>query len=88
MTTSPKVPFWQSLIKSQLGSFLATVFDFSSLYILTEFVGIYYVASAGIASGIGAVVGFLVQRYWAFKRTEKNWKWQAVKYGLVSPSLR
>ncbi len=84
MTTSPKVPFWQSLIKSQLGSFLATVFDFSSLYILTEFVGIYYVASAGIASGIGAVVGFLVQRYWAFKRTEKNWKWQAVKYGLVS----
>lgn len=82
--TQPKVPFFQSLIKSQLGSFLATIFDFSSLYLLTEFVGIYYVVSAGIASGIGAVVGFIVQRNWAFKRTDKQWQYQAVKYGLVS----
>ncbi len=84
MTTLPKVPFWQSLVKSQLGSFIATVFDFTSLYILTEFVGIYYVISAGIASAIGAIVGFLLQRNWAFKQTEKNWQWQAIKYGLVS----
>ncbi len=82
--TKAKVPFFQSLIKSQLGSFLATFCDFCSLYLLTEFVGIYYVISAGIASGVGAVVGFIVQRNWAFQRTDKNWKYQAVKYGLVS----
>ena len=79
-----KVPFFQSLIKSQLGSFLATAFDFSSLFLLTELCGIYYVISAGIASGIGAIVGFLVQRNWAFKRTDKKWQGQAIKYGLVS----
>lgn len=82
--TEPKVPFFQSLIKSQLGSFLATLFDFSSLYFLTEIVGIYYVISAGIASGIGAIVGFIVQRNWAFKSTDKQWQYQAIKYGLVS----
>jgi len=79
-----KVPFFQSLIKSQLGSFLATIFDFTSLYLLTEWVGIYYVISSGIASGIGAVVGFIVQRNWAFRRTDKAWGFQAIKYGLVS----
>jgi len=82
--TEAKVPFFQSLIKSQLGSVLATLFDFTSLYLLTEWVGIYYVISSGIASGIGAVVGFLVQRNWAFKRTDKAWGYQAVKYGIVS----
>jgi len=79
-----KVPFFKSLVKSQLGSFLATLFDFSSLYLLTELVGFYYVISAGIASGIGAVVGFIVQRNWAFKRTDKQWQFQAIKYALVS----
>jgi len=82
--TQAKVPFFQSLIKSQLGSFLATLFDFSTLYLLTEWVGIYYVISAGLASGVGAIVGFIVQRNWAFRRTSKQWQYQALKYGLVS----
>ena len=79
-----KVPFFQSFIKSQLGSSLATLFDFSSLYILTEWAGIYYVISAAIASSIGAVVGFLVLRHWAFRRTDKTWFYQAIKYGIAS----
>lgn len=82
--TEARVPFFQSLIKSQIGSFTATLFDFSTLYALTEWAGIYYVISAGIASGVGAIVGFIVQRNWAFKRTDKQWQYQALKYGLVS----
>jgi len=82
--SQPKVPFFRSLVKSQLGSFLATIFDFCSLYALTEWVGVYYVISAGIASGIGAIVGFIVQRNWAFKRTDKDWRYQALKYALTS----
>ncbi len=79
-----KVPFLQSFIKSQLGSSLATLFDFSSLYILTEWAGIYYVVSAAMASSVGAVVGFLVLRHWAFRRTDKTWFYQAIKYGVAS----
>ena len=84
MNSSPRVPFWKSLVKSQMGSFLATAVDFVSLSLLTDIFGIYYVVSAGVASGLGAVVGFLIQRNWAFKRTDKKWQTQAIKYGLVS----
>lgn len=82
--SSPKVPFFPSLLRSQLGSLLATTVDFSTLYIATEFCGIYYVISAAIASGMGAIVGFIVQRRWAFKRTEKPIGYQAFKYAITS----
>lgn len=55
-----------------------------SLFVLTEYVGIYYVYSAGIASALGAITSFLALRYWAFKRTEKKIIGQAVKYVMVS----
>lgn len=78
------VPLFKSFYRSQLGSFMATICDVSSLYMLTEWVGIYYVISAGIASGIGAVVGFTILRYWAFQRTDIAITGQAFKYALVS----
>lgn len=83
MTTS-KVSLFKSFYRSQIGSFMATMCDMSSLYLLTELVGIYYVISAGIASGIGAVVGFTILRYWAFERADAKLTGQAFKYGLVS----
>lgn len=55
-----------------------------SLFVLTEYVGIYYVYSAGIASALGAITSFLSLRYWAFKRTEKKILGQAFKYIMVS----
>lgn len=82
--SEPKVPFFQSLLRSQLGSFLATTVDFSTLYIATEYCGIYYVISAAIASGMGAIVGFIVQRKWAFKRTDKPIGFQIFKYAITS----
>ena len=40
--------------------------------------------SAGIASALGAVVGFTILRYWAFERADKPLPTQALKYALVS----
>lgn len=80
----PKVPLFKSFYRSQMGSFMATMVDMSSLWILTDFVGVYYVISAGIASGLGAIVGFTILRYWAFESKDKPIAGQAIKYALVS----
>jgi len=82
--TTTKVPLFKSFYRSQIGSFMATVGDISSLYMLTEFLSVYYVISAGIASGLGAIVGFTVLRIWAFQQTDKPIAAQAAKYALVS----
>ena len=84
MKSNSKVPFFTSLIRSQLGSATATIADFSTLFFVTEYLGIYYVISAGLASCAGAIVGFIIQRKWAFKRTDKPITRQAIKYALVS----
>lgn len=79
-----RVPLFQSFYRSQIGSFMATIVDVTTLYLLTEFLNVYYVISAGIASGLGAVVGFTVLRIWAFKQTDKPIAAQAIKYAMVS----
>lgn len=79
-----KVPLFKSFYRSQIGSVVATITDMTSLYFLTECVGIYYVISAGIASGLGAIVGFTILRMWAFEKRDKPIGTQALKYGLVS----
>jgi len=84
MTTNNKVPLFKSFYRSQIGSFMASVVDIVSLYLLTEFLNVYYVISAGIASGLGAIVGFTVLRIWAFKQTDRPIATQAAKYALVS----
>ena len=79
-----KVPFFKSFFRAQIGSILATLVDVVSLYCFTEFLGIYYVLSAGIASGLGAIVGFIIMRHWAFERADRGVAYQAIKYGVVS----
>lgn len=79
-----KVPLWTSFFRSQLASLVASAADILSLFLLTEFGGIHYLVSTALATAIGAVVGFLIGRYWAFQRTDKAFAWQATKYGLAS----
>jgi len=79
-----KVPFFISFVRSQIGAICATSVDMLSLFALTEWAGIYYVYSAGIASALGAVTSFLLLRYWAFESTEHRILGQAGKYAVVS----
>ncbi len=82
--SDPKVPFFISFIRSQIGAITATAVDMLSLYLLTDHAGIYYVYSAGIASALGAITSFLILRYWAFESTEHKIVAQAFKYVCVS----
>ncbi|MBT8231748.1 MAG: GtrA family protein [Saprospiraceae bacterium] len=78
------VPFIKSFFRSQIGAITATGVDISSLFILTEYLKIYYVISAGIASGLGAIVSFTILRYWAFEKRDKPIISQISKYIIVS----
>jgi len=79
-----KVPLWTSFYRSQFASLIASITDISCLFVFTEFAGIHYLVSTAMASSCGAIVGFLIGRFWAFKSTDKGMGWQATKYGLAS----
>ncbi len=48
----------------------ATLANFTTLYVLTEFFGVWYLASSIVALAVGFVVSFLLQKFWAFKNKE------------------
>jgi len=84
MESNQQVSFFNSFIRSHIGAITATSVDMSTLFFLTEVVGVYYVISAGIASACGEVVSFSILRYWAFKQVQKPIFKQALKYAIVS----
>jgi putative flippase GtrA len=56
----------------------------SSLFAFTEWLHIYYVVSAGLASALGAITSFTILRHWAFEKADKPIVQQAFKYIAVS----
>ncbi|MDP3066192.1 MAG: GtrA family protein, partial [Methanobacteriaceae archaeon] len=52
---------------------VAFLVDFGSLYLLTEFFGIYYLTSAAIAFLLGLITNYILSISWVFnKRTLNN----------------
>ncbi len=49
-----------------------TLFDFSVLFVLTEFFGVYYLISAAIAYLVGFFANYLLCVYWVFGNQNKN----------------
>ena len=79
-----KVPFFESLIKSQLSSLIATAADYTVFIICSELFNIYYVVASGIGSFVGAWVSFTLGRNWAFRKKDGKLSHQAVRYFLTS----
>lgn len=48
----------------------ATLANLSTLYLLTDFAGLWYLASASAAFVIGVTVSFLLQKFWTFRNHE------------------
>ncbi len=55
-----------------VGGAIAFVVDFSLLYVLTEFLKVWYLWSATISFSLAAVVNYLIQRYWTFNSTDRR----------------
>ncbi|MEM9820937.1 MAG: GtrA family protein [Bacteroidota bacterium] len=63
---------------------IATGCDFLIYLMLTKGLGFWYVGANVMAAFSGAVVNFLLGRYWAFESTQDAMHRQAFRYALVS----
>ena len=71
-------------VSAQIAAFIGTVVDFVTVYLLTEFGGVWYVISNSIGATLGAITNFLMGRYWVFHSTTKKIYHQAFRYFLVA----
>lgn len=84
-TANPARPsFIASFSKSQVAAFAATLADYILLFSLVEIFHVWYVLATALGALLGAIVNFIINRYWSFEATHRRWHGQAWKYALVS----
>ena len=70
-------------LKAQASSLAATIVDFFTAILLTQVIGVWYIA-ANIAGNVaGGLTNFFVNRQWVFAKEKDAVSLQAVKYILV-----
>jgi putative flippase GtrA len=72
-----------TFIKAQVSAIISTAADFSITWILTSFVGFWYVLSSFTGTTVGGITNFMINRHWVFKITAANKSTQIFKYLLV-----
>ena len=79
-----------SFLRAQLSSGIATIADFGTLALLTEWGGVWYVASTAVGAIAGAITNFLINRYWVFEGASEvkgrgvvrqSWRYTLVSVG-------
>jgi len=76
--------FSLTFLKSQISAIIATCIDFIVLYILVEFIAVWYVLAAAIAALCGAISNFIMGRHWTFLSKDDKWHHQAQRYSYVA----
>ncbi len=80
--------FWNKLIKYKFIRFafsgsIATIIDIILLYILTEYIGIWYLISAIFSFLVGSITHFSISRHWVFKNLEKTFWRQYLSFFII-----
>ncbi len=63
------------LLRYTFVSGIAFIFDFGLLYILTEFINVYYLVSAAIAFLLGLIINYFLSVTWVFEKRPVKSKW-------------
>src|SRR3989338_4367121 len=78
------VPY-RKLIRYLIAGGSATAVHFLVLILLTEYVGVWYLASSGIAFVYGVTVSFTLQKWWTFSEASTDMiPMQALHYLYVT----
>lgn len=64
------MPDWKTLIKYAAVGASGVVVNTAILYSLTEYVGLYYMLSAVIASELSIITNFIINDKWTFSQTD------------------
>lgn len=67
-----------------VGGTIAFIVDFGLLYLLTEYVGLWYLTSATIAVVVAIIVNYVWQRIVTFKSLDRNVAKQFSKFVIIS----
>jgi putative flippase GtrA len=63
---------------------LASLVDFATLYVLTDFAGLHYLGSVAIAFIVGVAVNYSLSINWVFnRRTMRNPLWEFLAFSLL-----
>jgi len=62
--------------------FLSAALEYSVLFVLTDFIGLWHIFSNTIAIAASFCFNFLVNKYWSFK-SKQNITKQMLQYGLL-----
>lgn len=70
-------------IKAQASAFIGGLVDYSIMIMCTELAHIHYTVSILISGLIGAVVNFMINRYWTYQADKIEVKGQLLKFIAV-----
>lgn len=76
--------FIYTFLKFQFAAIVATCIDLCIFYTLIHFYPTQYVLATAIGSFFGAVVNFIICRYWITNSSGSKLSKQAIKYIVVS----
>lgn len=79
-----KPGIFRSFARSQVSALISTAVDFLVFIFLKDLLGIWYVYATALGAFAGAVVNFLLGRYWVFESTEGDMTRQAIRYTFIS----
>lgn len=74
---------WKYLCKYVSSGVLSVGIDYAVLFILTEWVGLYYLYSVTVSYFSGFLTNFLLNKYWTFQKSEDT-SVQMFKYASLA----